>query len=196
MLYQITVTSHFNMPLTASAMSHRLRLVSPPPSYPPPLSTCNLSTLSSTTPPVLSLLCRHMYHLAYMRLVNFPLPSSPLHPRLSSTVIPPGYCLSSMPCLRCVFYCTLSSSPSLRIMYHRPPPVSSTGDVAVPSSIISLPVIDCLQLQASQKSVQGGRMSIRFRTTICGAESFSTSGLPGPRVSRVMPRLCEICSGY
>jgi hypothetical protein len=75
-----------------------------PPSYTPPLSTCNLSTLSSTTPPDLSQLCRYMYHLAYIPLVNFPLPSSPLHARrFSSIVVPPGHCLPPMPCLRSVF---------------------------------------------------------------------------------------------
>lgn len=144
MLYQITVKSHFNMPLTASAMSHHLRLVSPPPSYTPPLSTCNLSTLSSTTPPVLSLLCRHMYHLAYMRLVNFPLPSSPLHPPLSSIVIPPGYYLSSMPCLRSVsstVHCRLRLPSASCIIYlrrcHLPVPLPSPLALSPsPSSIV------------------------------------------------------------
>jgi hypothetical protein len=116
-----------------------------PPSYTPPLSTCNLSTLSSTTPPDLSQLCRHMYHLAYIPLVNFPLPSSPLHARrFSSIVVPPGHCLPPMPCLRSVFatvHCRFRLPFASCVIYlhrcHLPVPLPSPPALSPsPSSIV------------------------------------------------------------
>jgi hypothetical protein len=108
-----------------------------------------VSTMPSYVPPRLHTTCQ-----LPSTLISAPRSPLLLHCRSSGPLFT-AYAMSSF----CVCYCTLSFSPSFRIMCHLPPPVSSTGAVAVPSGIISLPVVDCLRLQASRKSVRGGRMS-------------------------------------